>query len=59
MFRGLYAVLGALIITGYGFVDWRGMELRTTKRTFVPQGLRAAAHGGYRSYWYGGFHGGK
>ena len=59
MFKGLYAVLGALVIAGYGFVDWRGLELRTTKRQFVPQGLRAAAHGGYRSYWYGGLHGGK
>ena len=57
--RIFYAILGTLVIGAYGFTGWRGMEVSTTKRTFVPQGLRAASHGGYRSFWYSGFHGGK
>ena len=57
--RKLYALFGIFIIAAYGFVDYRGMELMPQKKQFVPHGLRSAAHGGYRSYWYGGFHGGK
>jgi hypothetical protein len=57
--RRLYAIFGIAIVAGYAFVDWRGLELRPTRRQFVPQGLRAAAHGGYRSYWSSGYHGGK
>jgi hypothetical protein len=57
--RKFYAVLGTLIVLGYGFVDWRGLELGPSHRQTVQHGLRSAAHGGYRSFWYGGFHGGK
>lgn len=57
--RRFYALLGIFIIAAYGFVDYRGLELTPHKKQFVPHGLRSAAHGGYRSYWYGGYHGGK
>ena len=57
--RRLYALFGIAIVAGYAFVDWRGLELRPTRRQFAPQGLRGAAHGGYRSYWFSGYHGGK
>ena len=57
--RKLYALFGLFIVLGYGFVDWRGLELTPHKKTFVPHGLRSAAHGGYRSFWFSGYHGGK
>ncbi len=57
--RTFYALLGSLIVLGYGFVGWRGLELGRSHRQYVPQGLRSASHGGYRSFWYSGFHGGK
>lgn len=57
--RKLYSLFGILIIAGYGYLDWRGAELTPARRQFVPQGLRAASHGGYRSFWTSGYHGGK
>jgi len=57
--RKLYALFGLIVILGYGFVDFRGLELTPHRKQFVPHGLRSAAHGGYRSYWYSGYHGGK
>ena len=57
--RMFYGILGSLIILGYGFADWKGLELGRSHRQYVPAGLRSASHGGYRSFWYSGFHGGK
>ena len=58
MLRRIYGLFGILIIAGYGYVDWSGLELGRGHRQFVPQGLRSGS-GGYRSFWYSGFHGGK
>jgi len=30
--RRLYALFGIAIVAGYAFVDWRGLELRPTRR---------------------------
>jgi len=57
--RKLYWILGLFVVLGYGFVDYRGLELTPHKKQFVPHGLRSAAHGGYRSFWFSGYHGGK
>ncbi len=57
--KTFYTLFGILIILGYGFLDWRGWEFGSSHRQYSPQGLRAAAHGGYRSFWYSGYHGGK
>lgn len=57
--RTFYALLGSLIVLGYGYADWKGLELGRSQRQYVPHGLRSASHGGYRSFWYSGFHGGK
>jgi hypothetical protein len=57
--RNFYGILGMLIVLGYGYADFRGLELGPSHRQTVPQGLRSASHGGYRSFWYSGFHGGK
>ncbi len=60
MLRTLYALFGAAVILGYGYVGWRGIEPMTrTHRQYVAGGLRGASHGGYRSFWYSGYHGGK
>ena len=57
--RRFYQAFGLLVLLGYSFVEWRGLNLQTPRKQFSPQGLRSAAHGGYRSYWSSGFHGGK
>ena len=57
--RKLYTLFGIVVLLGYSYVDWRGLELTPSHRTFHPQGLRSASHGGYRSFWFTGFHGGK
>ncbi|HYS54667.1 MAG TPA: hypothetical protein VER58_12990 [Thermoanaerobaculia bacterium] len=57
--RRLYLAFGLFILLGYSYMAWRGVEIRLPRRAYSPQGLRSAAHGGYRSFWFGGFHGGK
>ena len=59
MSRIIYTLFSIAVIGGYGIIGWRGLELRPTHRQFTPHGLRSASHGGYRSFWFGGFHGGK
>lgn len=60
MARSVYAIFGLLVILGYGYVGWRGVELMARgHRQYVAGGLRGASHGGYRSFWYSGYHGGK
>lgn len=58
MLRRFYAMVGLLIVLGYGWASWRGLELRQTKKGFAPQGVRGA-HGGTRPLWFGGYRGGK
>jgi hypothetical protein len=58
MLRGLYVVLALLIIGGFGWANYRGLELAPSKKGSVPQGMRGA-HGGARTFWYGGYRGGK
>ncbi len=59
MIRGLFMVVGLIVLSGYGYAEWRGLSMHRSQRTFIPHGLRSASHGGYRSYWNSGFHGGK
>jgi hypothetical protein len=56
--KKLYAAFGLLVVLGYGWADLRGYEFSAAGRRTIPQSARGA-HGGYRSYWYSGFHGGK
>ena len=58
MLKRLYTIAGLLIVLGYGWVSWRGLEAGQTKRGFAPQGVRGT-HGGTRPLWYGGYRGGK
>jgi hypothetical protein len=60
MGKAIYALFGLLVILGYSYVTWRGVTIGgAPQRQYVPGGLRGASHGGYRSFWYSGFHGGK
>jgi len=59
MARVLYALFSVAVIGAYGFIGWRGVGIMPAHRQTVPHGLRSASHGGYRSFWTSGFHGGK
>ncbi len=59
MGKALYTIFSIAVIGGYGFIGWRGLELMPSHRQTVAHGLRSASHGGYRSFWTSGFHGGK
>lgn len=60
MKKAAYAVFGLLVVLGYSAAVWSGLAMTgPTHRQYVPGGLRGASHGGYRSFWYTGFHGGK
>jgi hypothetical protein len=52
-------VFAMIILASYAYIDLRGLELSPHKKQFVPHGLRSVSHGGYRSFWYSGYHGGK
>jgi len=56
--KALYVVIALLAIGGFAYANWTGMEPIRTKKGFVPQGMRGA-HGGARTFWYGGYRGGK
>jgi hypothetical protein len=58
MMRKLYVLFALIVIGGYAYAGWTGMELRQRKKGFVPQGVRGT-HGGARSVWYSGYRGGK
>ena len=57
MLKALYVLFG-LVIAGYGYASWNGLELRRTKQQLSPQGVRAT-HGGGGVYYRGGYRGGK
>ncbi len=54
----LYVIFGFVVLVLYASADLRGREFSQTKKGFVPQGVRGT-HGGSRSFWYSGYHGGK
>jgi hypothetical protein len=58
MLKRLYALFAILVIGGYAFAAVRGMELPRARKTFAPQSVRGA-NPGARTYWYGGYRGGK
>ncbi len=58
MMRKLYVLFALLVVGGYAYAGWTGMELSPKKKGFAPQGVRGT-HGGARSFWYTGYRGGK
>jgi hypothetical protein len=59
MLKTLYVLAGLLLVGAYAYAGFRGLELtRTEKLRMASQSMRGA-HGGSRSFWYGGYRGGK
>jgi len=59
MLKTLYVLFALLVIGGYGWADWRGLEFRQTRKGMTQQraGMRGATGGG--GYYYRGYRGGK
>jgi hypothetical protein len=58
MLKALYVVVGLLIVGGYAYAGYRGLEISTAQRSAARPGMRGAA-GTSRVFWYGGYRGGK
>ncbi len=59
MLRAFYVIVALLMIGGYGYAGWRGLELFPPAKSRVsPQSVRGR-HGAGGAYWYGGYRGGK
>ena len=60
MLRFLYIVFAAIVLGGYAYAGWRGLELRQARKAFAPQSQSMhGARGSSRTFWYGGYRGGK
>ena len=57
MIRALYLLVGLLVVGGYGYSSYRGLELKKTKKQIGPAGVRSTGVGGV--YYRGGYRGGK
>ena len=58
MLKKFYVMLALVLIGGYSFVVVRGLELSPTKKGVTTQGVRGM-QSGPRTFWYGGYRGGK
>ena len=56
--KALYVMFALVVIGGYAWADYRGVEISTAKKGMSPAGMRGAA-GGSRVFWYRGYRGGK
>ena len=62
MLRVLYIVFAAVVIGGYAYAGFQGMEMTRPKKGFTPQSQQSSirgARGSSRTFWYGGYRGGK
>jgi len=59
MRKALYVLFALLVVGGYGYADFRGLELPQTRKGMSQQraGIRGAHGGG--AYFYRGYRGGK
>ena len=53
--RRLFAIYALFVVGSYAVGSWKGWELGSKRRGFIPQSVRQSP-GGYRSYnfWRGG-----
>lgn len=58
MARRLYVLFALLVIGGYAYTVVRGLEVSPTKKGVTKQGIRGM-QSGPRTFWYGGYRGGK
>ena len=61
MLKKFYALFATLIIAGYGYAGFNGIERSQTKKGDAPRGTPTGrgTQGGSRAFWYGGYRGGK
>ena len=59
MLRALYVLFGLLVIGGYGYASWQGLEVKKTKQGVSAQAMRGRTGGGGVIYYRGGYRGGK
>lgn len=57
MLKKLYLLFGLLVIGGYAYASWRGLEITATKKQLSPQGVRGTTGGAV--FYRGGYRGGK
>jgi hypothetical protein len=58
MLKVLYLLFGMVVIGGYGYVSWKGLELTGPKKQQLsPQGVRGTTGGAV--FYRGGYRGGK
>ena len=57
MAKVLYLLFGLVVIGGYGYVSWKGLELTGPKKQLSPQGVRGTTGGAV--FYRGGYRGGK
>ena len=58
-FRVVYVVIALVIVGGYAYSAYRGIELSTARQRQAPAGIRGRA-GVAPVFWYGGgYRGGK
>jgi hypothetical protein len=58
MLKAFYIVVGLLIIGGYAYAGYRGLEISTVQKHAAQPGMRGV-HPGAPVFWYGGYRGGK
>jgi hypothetical protein len=61
MLKILYILFAVIVIGGYAFAGFRGLELTRPRKAFAPQSPQSmrGARGSSRTFWYGGYRGGK
>jgi hypothetical protein len=59
MWTRIYAVVGSLVLLGYGTAAWMGWEFGTMDRETPSQAAARHASGGHRSHSVWIFRGGK
>lgn len=61
MLRILYIVFAMVVLGGYAYAGFRGWEMNKPRKAFAPQSQQSmrGARGSSRTFWYGGYRGGK
>jgi hypothetical protein len=61
MLRILYILFAVIVLGGYAYAGFRGLEVTRPRKAFAPQSQQSmrGARGSSRTFWYGGYRGGK
>ncbi len=62
MLRILYILFAVIVLGAYTYAGFRGLELTRPRKAFEPQPPQQSmrgARGSSRTFWYGGYRGGK